>query len=775
MADTTANAVISMPTQLFTLARSFKANANGKIYIGKVNTYPVSAVNQIPVFIENQNGSLVRVAQPIIINAGGYPVYNGQVAKFVTLINYSMAVLDASDVQQFYFSNLGIESLNIATREALRRTYAEAGYNMVAGSFEMGGTVVNINDVLLYEKEGKAYSWGGTLPKVVASGSSPHIGTDAVLWSDKSNTVLIDQIAAHNNDASAHPQLRSFITSEANRAETAANAAAVTANVFDSTASGIAGTTNGQYFSVVSPTDNNYLDLYRNASGVATYQKSYPSTALVNQLSNASNKLTGSSGFSADGSDGMSTIEVPVGERKALVIGGYDAELLTFNTIDNSVGAPLLRPQVVNVESALGVSDSLSGESENTEDLIPSSSRAKVIGDGKYNLIFDTEKGELRSTLRIVDVSQNKGISLDSDVPDIITGVPAGYQLSDRLYQATPTIARTGSRFWLAWRADDVAGEAPGNYFVIGYSDDNCNTVTESHILKFSNNNHQIVDPMLWLNPESKELWLFWGSFGKAQAQDGICGCWCSVLENPEAKRGFSWSRPYKYRNIGDPRRPVRIAGKWMQCIDMWRSDAAFPPLYPETAGCEFVEFNPLTKTTINIGHNTPNNPAGGGTYSGFFETELLQLTDGRLMSTTRGLTGTELTRSFSSDGGATWTAQAKYSVLGDVSSSRIWLGRTPSGRVIIVYNNDFLRRSLTIRLSEDDGETFPYSVVLEGADTPETVSYPIVAFDGDTIYTTYDYGRGTANEIRVTITKESEIVAGTAVPDINIISGPTA
>ena len=34
-------------------------------------------------------------------------------------------------------------------REALRRSYAEAGYTLVAGSFEAGGTLVNVNDVLL--------------------------------------------------------------------------------------------------------------------------------------------------------------------------------------------------------------------------------------------------------------------------------------------------------------------------------------------------------------------------------------------------------------------------------------------------------------------------------------------------------------------------------------------------------------------------------------------------------------------------------------------------
>ena len=42
MSDITANVVVSMPSQLFTMARSFKAVANGKIYIGKIDTDPVN-------------------------------------------------------------------------------------------------------------------------------------------------------------------------------------------------------------------------------------------------------------------------------------------------------------------------------------------------------------------------------------------------------------------------------------------------------------------------------------------------------------------------------------------------------------------------------------------------------------------------------------------------------------------------------------------------------------------------------------------------------------
>ncbi|MCV5410277.1 phage head-binding domain-containing protein, partial [Escherichia coli] len=36
----------------------------------------------------------------------GYPVYNGQIAKFVTVQGHSMAVYDAYGAQQFYFPNV---------------------------------------------------------------------------------------------------------------------------------------------------------------------------------------------------------------------------------------------------------------------------------------------------------------------------------------------------------------------------------------------------------------------------------------------------------------------------------------------------------------------------------------------------------------------------------------------------------------------------------------------------------------------------------------------
>ncbi|MEB6537495.1 phage tailspike protein [Serratia plymuthica] len=100
------NVVVSMPAQLFTLARAFKGAANGKVYIGKIDTDPTIPDNQIQVYLANEDGSTVPVDQPLIIGSGGYPVYGGQIAKFVTVQGHSMAVYDAYNAQQFYFPNV---------------------------------------------------------------------------------------------------------------------------------------------------------------------------------------------------------------------------------------------------------------------------------------------------------------------------------------------------------------------------------------------------------------------------------------------------------------------------------------------------------------------------------------------------------------------------------------------------------------------------------------------------------------------------------------------
>ncbi|ENY9828023.1 putative tail spike protein [Escherichia coli] len=156
MTDITANVIVSMPSQLFTMARSFKAVANGKIYIGKIDTDPVNPENQIQVYVENEDGSHVPVSQPIIINAAGYPVYNGQIAKFVTVHGHSMAVYDAYGAQQFYFPNV----LKYDPDQLRQDLASQGGVNLVNGAISQEDLVLqSITKIPSYDNSNVVQAW----------------------------------------------------------------------------------------------------------------------------------------------------------------------------------------------------------------------------------------------------------------------------------------------------------------------------------------------------------------------------------------------------------------------------------------------------------------------------------------------------------------------------------------------------------------------------------------------------------------------------------------
>lgn len=134
------NVVVSMPSQLFTLARKFQAASNGKIFIGKIDTDPTIPENQIQVYLENEDGTTVPVSQPLIINQAGYPVYNGQIAKFVTVQGHSMAVYDSYGAQQFYYPNVLKYDPDQFEQRLMPMLTGEDGWSVIgAGSINVAG------------------------------------------------------------------------------------------------------------------------------------------------------------------------------------------------------------------------------------------------------------------------------------------------------------------------------------------------------------------------------------------------------------------------------------------------------------------------------------------------------------------------------------------------------------------------------------------------------------------------------------------------------------
>ena len=112
-----------------------------------------------------------------------------------------------------------------------------------------------------------------------------------------------------------------------------------------------------------------------------------------------------------------------------------------------------------------------------------------------------------------------------------------------------------------------------------------------------------------------------------------------------------------------------------------------------------------------------------------------------------------------SSDGGKTWSEAVLRPDL-PAPSSRFYWQKLPSGRILMVKNLDARARiGMTAMLSEDDGASRPWKLLL---DTRET-SYPEAACAPDgAIDIVYDRGRCSDKEILLTRISEEDILSGT-------------
>lgn len=97
------------------------------------------------------------------------------------------------------YDSLSSHAITRLPIEAMCRSYADAGYDMDrTESFEKGGILSTVGEVLLFEANGIGYSWGGALPKSVPAGSTPSSsgGVGVGAWVSKENELLRSQLNA---------------------------------------------------------------------------------------------------------------------------------------------------------------------------------------------------------------------------------------------------------------------------------------------------------------------------------------------------------------------------------------------------------------------------------------------------------------------------------------------------------------------------------------------------------------------------------------------------
>lgn len=356
-------------------------------------------------------------------------------------------------------------------------------------------------------------------------------------------------------------------------------------------------------------------------------------------------------------------------------------------------------------------------------------------------------------SLKKKERSRGKKCMLITDPKELLQ-----YDAPHRVWQGIPGIEVTKKgRVFLTFYSGKTS-ETVGNYCVLLKSDDGV-TYSKPIAVVYAGEEHRCYDPCLWMDPQGR-LWFFW-----AYAPDhGAYGAFC---EDPDAEV-LQWSQPVRMGKDVMMNKPTVLKnGDWMFPIAVWKR--VLPTVWAVSDDTHRLAFAFRSQDQGKTFEQLGGSDVAGRTFD---EHMILELQDGRLAMYVRTDYGIGV--SYSSDGGNTWSEGQDTGWGGP--DSRFFIRRLRSGRILLINHYKYTGRShLTAMLSEDDGKTWPYKLLL---DERQSVSYPdaVEAPDGN-LYITYDRERGCflrsmeevyacAREVLVARITEEDVLAGKLVSD---------
>ncbi len=361
----------------------------------------------------------------------------------------------------------------------------------------------------------------------------------------------------------------------------------------------------------------------------------------------------------------------------------------------------------------------------------------------------------------------------------LLTPTDPKYDESIRIFQGCPTIAITkGGRIFLGWYSGGPCEPHMDNYNILIYSDDKGKTWSKPVVIIPSNKEKCIhaLDIQLWTSPEGK-LFIFWVQNNvepttdenhaitrKTETNntalmytDGFKfsdfehSMWMSVCDNPDSNN-LVFSEP-RYADTGFLRcKPTVLSnGNWL-----------------------FFNYDQMQE---NYGYSISKD--NGKTFERHYgakklltdydESMAYERKDGSVRMFARTLNFGHPAESISYDGGLTWTETKLSDIVHP--TTRFFVSRTPSGKVILVTNDSpDTRSNMTVSLSDDDGETWKHKLLI---DSRLDLSYPDIDFYDGKIYMVYDRERCGAKEILFVEFTEEDIISGNENLKITIISKP--
>jgi len=325
------------------------------------------------------------------------------------------------------------------------------------------------------------------------------------------------------------------------------------------------------------------------------------------------------------------------------------------------------------------------------------------------------------------------------------------YAAKHRRWQGIPSIERAvNGRLWVTWYSGGH-GEDNENYALLVTSEDGGNTWSKPVFVVDPPGLVRAWDPCLWHDPLGRLWWTWTQSCPMpGDAWDGRGGVWAVVTENP-ADPNPEWGEPRRIAHGVALNKPVfTSAGEWVLPTAVWWMFE------------QYRELDAVRKPGVvcSADQGQTWQWRGGALFDErvFDEPMIVEKRDGTLWMLVRTRTG--IAESFSMDGGVSWSRGRPSRFAGP--SARFHFRRLASGRLLLVNhlgNPDRQRSHLTAMLSEDDGQTWPYRLLL---DERKPVSYPdVVEGPEGVLHLVYDFDRYGEREILMAVLTEQDILAG--------------
>lgn len=312
--------------------------------------------------------------------------------------------------------------------------------------------------------------------------------------------------------------------------------------------------------------------------------------------------------------------------------------------------------------------------------------------------------------------------SLEETMKDYIVLNPGDEVLEEnRAWQGCPTIARTrGGRLFMGWYTGGLLEPCIRNFNVLIQSDDGGATWSRPIMAIYSDYQqmHRNIDIQLWVD-EDNRLWVMWthSPYYEHSVEATIrtpfncdyhrefTGVEVLVCNDPDADE-LIWEEPRV------------ICGGFLRCKPLIRKNGDY--VFP--AYDWIHEDRYILRVSRDKGQTFEDVLACEKPRNRVFDETMVYEVGQKLCMLARTTLGYYLW-SESEDDGKTWSQPSEFQ---KAPSTRMYIARLSSGQLVYVRNiSDTSRQGMKVCLSEDDGKTWPYSLVL---DTRESVSYPDLA-----------------------------------------------